>query len=61
LVEELGSDAYVYGHADFDGVQERFTVRTDGRNTPTMGETVYVKPKVGHHHVFHAITGERLN
>ncbi|MGH3736006.1 MAG: ABC transporter ATP-binding protein [Micromonosporaceae bacterium] len=61
LVEELGSDAYVYGHADFDGEQERFTVRTDGRNTPNMGETVYVKPKVGHHHVFHAVTGARLD
>ncbi|MGH3715304.1 MAG: ABC transporter ATP-binding protein [Micromonosporaceae bacterium] len=60
LVEELGSDAYVYGHADFDGAEERFTVRTDGRNTPSMGETVYVKPKVGHHHVFHSTTGERL-
>ena len=61
LVEELGSDAYVYGHADFDGTEERFVVRTDGRSVPEMGETVYIKPKVGHHHVFHAVTGERID
>ncbi|MQA28002.1 MAG: sn-glycerol-3-phosphate ABC transporter ATP-binding protein UgpC [Micromonosporaceae bacterium] len=61
LVEELGSDAYVYGHADFDGSEERFVVRTDGRNAPEMGQTVYVKPKVGHHHVFHAVNGERID
>ncbi|MGH3729440.1 MAG: ABC transporter ATP-binding protein [Micromonosporaceae bacterium] len=61
LVEELGSDAYVYGHADFDGTEERFVVRTDGRNAPEMGETVHVKPKVGHHHVFHAVSGDRLD
>ncbi|MGH3748857.1 MAG: ABC transporter ATP-binding protein [Micromonosporaceae bacterium] len=61
LVEELGSDAYVYGHADFDGEKERFVVRTEGRKVPTMDETVNVKPKVGHHHVFHAVTGNRID
>jgi multiple sugar transport system ATP-binding protein len=61
LVEELGSDAYVYGHADFDGTEERFVVRTDGRAAPEMGQTVYIKPKVGHHHVFHGATGVRLD
>jgi multiple sugar transport system ATP-binding protein len=61
LVEELGSDAYVYGHADFDGTDERFVVRTDGRNAPQMGETVHIKPRSGHHHVFHAASGDRID
>jgi multiple sugar transport system ATP-binding protein len=60
LVEELGSDAYVYGHVDMSGAVERFVVRTDGRTTPRMGDTVFVKPRVGHHHAFHAVTGERI-
>jgi multiple sugar transport system ATP-binding protein len=60
LVEELGSDAFVYGHADLDGTQERFVVRTDGRQSPHMGETVYLKPRTSEHHVFHAVTGQRI-
>jgi multiple sugar transport system ATP-binding protein len=60
LVEELGSDAYVYGHAILDSGSERFVVRTDGRNSPTLGDTVYVKPRTGHHHAFHATTGNRI-
>jgi multiple sugar transport system ATP-binding protein len=63
LVEELGSDAYVYGHAalgDEGADVERFVVRTDGRNTPSMGDIVYVKPRVGAHHAFHAENGERI-
>ena len=60
LVEELGSDAYVYGHALLEGGAERFVVRTDGRRTPSMGDTVNVKPRVGSHHAFNAVTGERI-
>jgi multiple sugar transport system ATP-binding protein len=60
LVEELGSDAYVYGSATIDGSEERIVVRTVGRNTPRMGDTVYVKPRIGSHHAFHAATGVRL-
>ena len=60
LVEELGSDAYVYGHANIGGADERFVVRTDGRRTPRMGDTVFVKPRVGHHHAFHSVTGARI-
>src|SRR5215471_8823256 len=60
LVEELGSDAYVYGHVNLSGADERFVVRTDGRRTPRMGDTVYVKPRVGHHHAFNASTGSRI-
>jgi multiple sugar transport system ATP-binding protein len=60
LVEELGSDAYVYGTAAADGDDTRIVVRTDGRNTPRMGDTVYVKPRGQNNHAFHAVTGQRL-
>jgi len=60
LVEELGSDAFVYGHVSMSGADERFVVRTDGRRTPRMGDTVFVKPRVGHHHAFHSVTGIRI-
>ena len=58
LVEELGSDAYVYGSADEEG--DRIVVRTDGRNTPHMAEHVYILPRVGAHHLFHSKSGARL-
>ncbi|WP_305787537.1 ABC transporter ATP-binding protein [Symbioplanes lichenis] len=60
LVEDLGSDANVYGHADIDGGSERFVVRTDRRGMPNMGETVYIKPQTGALHVFNAASGERI-
>ncbi|MEV0715462.1 sn-glycerol-3-phosphate ABC transporter ATP-binding protein UgpC [Asanoa sp. NPDC050611] len=60
LVEDLGSDANVYGHAALDGVSERFVVRTDRRHMPNMGDTVFVKPRAEHNHAFHATTGLRL-
>ncbi|BCJ26545.1 sn-glycerol-3-phosphate ABC transporter ATP-binding protein UgpC [Actinocatenispora sera] len=59
LVEELGSDAYVYGRADLDGTEEQFVIRTEGRNTPNMGDTVYLKPQ-STPHIFNASTGERV-
>jgi multiple sugar transport system ATP-binding protein len=60
LVEELGSDEFVYGHAALEGSDERFTMRTSGRRTPSLGEIVNVKPRPDTHHAFHAVTGKRL-
>ncbi|MFI5493266.1 ABC transporter ATP-binding protein [Actinoplanes sp. NPDC051859] len=60
LVEDLGSDANVYGHAALDGGSERFVVRTDRRGMPTLGETVYIKPQADHVHLFNATTGARI-
>jgi multiple sugar transport system ATP-binding protein len=60
LVEDLGSDANIYGHAALDGGAERFTIRTDRRSMPSMGDTVFARPRADSHHVFHAVTGERL-
>jgi len=60
LVEDLGSDANVYGHAALDGGSERFVVRTDRRTMPSMGETVYIQPQANGIHVFNASTGKRI-
>jgi len=60
LVEDLGSDANVYGHAALEGSSERFVVRTDRRNMPTMGETVFIKPQAQQVHVFSATSGQRV-
>jgi multiple sugar transport system ATP-binding protein len=60
LVEDLGSDANVYGHAALEGGSERFVVRTDRRNMPTMGETVFIKPQANQIHVFNASSGARI-
>jgi multiple sugar transport system ATP-binding protein len=60
LVEELGSDAYVYGTVALEGQDERFNVRVDPRRAPSLGDIVYVKPRAGHHHAFHAVNGRRL-
>jgi multiple sugar transport system ATP-binding protein len=62
LVEELGSDAYDHGHAQLNGggAKDTLVVRTDGRVIPKMGETVFLRPRAGSQHVFHAVTGNRL-
>jgi multiple sugar transport system ATP-binding protein len=60
LVEELGSDEFVYGHAAMEGSDERFTIRTSGGRTPNLAEVVNVKPRADRHHAFHAVTGQRL-
>ena len=40
--------------------KDTLVVRTDGRVMPRIGEMVYVRPREGSHHVFHAETGIRL-
>lgn len=60
LVEELGADGYLYGHTQIDGARAEIVGRVDGRSHPNAGDTVYITPKTGHVHLFHAETGERL-
>ncbi|WP_125616413.1 ABC transporter ATP-binding protein [Specibacter cremeus] len=60
VVEELGADAYVYGHASLNNVEQNMVVRVDGRRPPMKGDTLYVVPKVGHVHLFDAASGLRL-
>jgi multiple sugar transport system ATP-binding protein len=61
LVEELGSDAYVYGALEGDEPDAKhFVIRFDGRDTPRIGETVAVTLRTDEEHAFNPETGERL-
>lgn len=61
VVEELGADGYLYGHAVVDGVEHNVVIRVDGRKHPLRGDTVVVAPVPKHIHVFDTETGLRLS
>lgn len=71
LVEELGSDAYVYGKivgaeneedtfGSGDG-SEQVVVRIDPRAVPPIDSVVWVQVREGEGHLFHAGSGARLD
>jgi multiple sugar transport system ATP-binding protein len=68
IVEELGSDAYVYGSLRSDlgtgelhaGDTDQVIVRIDPRDVPMKGDVIHVAIKAGQEHVFSASTGNRL-
>jgi multiple sugar transport system ATP-binding protein len=69
VVEELGSDAFVYGKPADTGVQfanavdegAQVIVRWDPKNPPKPGQTVTVANLAHSVHLFDATTGLRLN
>jgi len=61
VIEELGSDGYLYGAAKIDGRETELVSRVDGREHPNKGENVWLNPEGGIMHVFDVETGERLN
>jgi multiple sugar transport system ATP-binding protein len=70
LVEELGSDAFVYGSLTNEfGAATAITsgagdaqviVRVDPRQVPAKGEMIAVLIRPGEQHLFHAASGERI-
>ena len=61
LVEDLGSEAYVYTHAA-SGSGIEFVARCNPRTAPKLADTVKLrKSPEGAVHLFHPQTGERLN
>jgi len=70
IVEELGSDAFVYGSLTNEfgqaasvhsGAGEaQVIVRVDPRQVPGKGETIWVKIRPGEQHLFHAGSGVRI-
>jgi multiple sugar transport system ATP-binding protein len=60
VVEELGADAYVYGHTTLDGQSHDIVARVDGRRPPMKGDSIWVRPQSGHVHLFDTKTGLRL-
>jgi multiple sugar transport system ATP-binding protein len=68
VVEELGSDAYLYGEAAGRAAEDSsvslqsstIIARVEPRNVPQKGQKVWVKIKAGQEHAFSVKTGERL-
>ncbi|MBN9605148.1 MAG: sn-glycerol-3-phosphate ABC transporter ATP-binding protein UgpC [Actinomycetales bacterium] len=60
VVEELGADGYLYGHAEVDGQRVDIVARVDGRKHPNAGEKIVVTPVPQHVHAFDSESGERL-
>ncbi|MCK6212464.1 sn-glycerol-3-phosphate ABC transporter ATP-binding protein UgpC [Georgenia sp. EYE_87] len=70
LVEELGSDAFVYGelagdremneHLGSGEDSDQIIVRIDPRDVPMKGDKIHVRIREGEQHVFSSATGRRL-
>jgi len=70
LVEELGSDAFVYGqlagdrelaeHITSGAGEAQIIVRVDPRKAPMKGDTIWVTIRAGEQHFFSPATGLRL-
>lgn len=60
VVEELGSDSFIYGTAQVGDESKDLVVRVDGRSTPEKGAELHVVPRPGELHVFATSSGERL-
>ena len=58
LVEDLGSDFFVYGHLA-EGAATNVIVRA-GREHPRPGEAIKIKPDAAQLHLFDAATGQRV-
>jgi multiple sugar transport system ATP-binding protein len=61
LVEELGADGYLYGHAEVNGRRTDIVARVDGRSHPNATDVVYLHPAQAHTHVFDIESGQRLS
>jgi multiple sugar transport system ATP-binding protein len=62
LVEELGADAYLYGTAPLrDGHPEQLTVRIAAGQEPAIGTTLTLAVDAAQTHVFHPVTGTRMD
>ncbi|MFE3257513.1 ABC transporter ATP-binding protein [Nocardia sp. NPDC059091] len=59
VVEELGSDAYIYGRTLGDG--ETIVARADWRNPPAKGTKLALVADSDHTYFFHPEDGRRLN
>jgi multiple sugar transport system ATP-binding protein len=61
VIEELGSDAFVFCSAELPGGATRLVARVPARRAPERGERVRLRPSPEYApHVFDADTGERI-
>jgi multiple sugar transport system ATP-binding protein len=61
VVEELGSDGYLYGRVHLDGQEHNVVVRVDPIDHPRAGDRIHLQADASAVHVFDAESGERLN
>lgn len=61
LVEELGSDGFLYGTTQLDGAENNLIIRVDAQNHPMAGETIHLRSTAEEIHLFDVETGLRLN
>ncbi|MFT4261932.1 MAG: sn-glycerol-3-phosphate ABC transporter ATP-binding protein UgpC [Nocardioides sp.] len=61
VVEELGSDSYVYGTCDVEGTPSTVVVRVPARERIAKGSQLFVTTDPGDVHLFDTATGGRLN
>ncbi len=61
VVEELGSDAYVYGTSGVEGTPNNVIVRVSARDSVKKGDTLHVTTDPRSVHVFDADSGDRLS
>ncbi|MBV6760390.1 ABC transporter ATP-binding protein [Rhodococcus opacus] len=62
VVEELGAEAYVFGHTTIEGRTEQLVARVGWRNPPQKGEVVHVRINTEHVHLFATTpAGDRLS
>jgi len=61
IVEELGSDAFVYGSLAGQDPGTQVVVRVDPRQVPQKGQTIAVRIRPGEQHLFHAGSGRRFD
>ena len=61
VVEELGSDSFVYGTSDVEGTPSNVIVRVSARDHVQKGDMLYVTTDPRDVHVFDTTTGLRLS
>ncbi|MEI2808810.1 MAG: sn-glycerol-3-phosphate ABC transporter ATP-binding protein UgpC [Nocardioides sp.] len=61
VVEELGSDAFVYGTSGVEGTPSNIIVRVSARDSVRKGDTIHLTTDPRNVHVFDTETGARLS
>ncbi|WP_026146218.1 ABC transporter ATP-binding protein [Nocardioides sp. Iso805N] len=61
VVEELGSDSFVYGSCDVEGTPSTVIVRVSSKDKVRKGDTIYVTTDPSDVHVFDTESGLRLS
>ena len=61
VIEELGSDGYLYGRVQLDGTEQNIVVRVHPIDHPMAGDKIHLQADPEAVHVFDTESGERLN